>query len=75
MSIVVQFLHPGPEHGADRWDGRVGWKGWNHGDHKRKFLLADGAWTRNPLEPPTKGTFTLWGEWEPQSQVRRLFPN
>ncbi len=74
MSIrrVVQFIHPGPEHGADRWHGHLGWKDWNRGNHKRKFLLADGAWTRNPQDPPTGGTMTFWGEWEPQSQVRRF---
>jgi hypothetical protein len=74
MSIrrVVQFLHPGQEHGVDQWHGRVGWKDWNRGNHKRKFLLADGASTRNPQELPTGGIFTFWGEWEPQSQVRRF---
>jgi hypothetical protein len=73
MSIrIVQFLHPGLEHGADGWNGRLGWKDWNRSNHKRKFLVADGAWTRNPQKPPTGGTITFWGEWEPQSQVRRF---
>ena len=79
MSIrrVVQFLHPGPEHGADpgSWHGSLGRKDWNRGKHKRKFLLADGSWTRIPEQAPTTGSFTFWGEWEPQSQVRRLIPN
>ena len=72
MRRIIQFIHPGPEHGADRWDGRLGWKDWNRGKHKRKFLLADGAWTRSPQEAPTGGPVTFWGEWEPQSLVRRF---
>jgi hypothetical protein len=73
MRRIVQFIHPGKEHGADRWHGALGWKDWNFGvQHKRKFLLADGSWTRNPKQAPTTGSFTFWGEWEPQSQVRRL---
>jgi hypothetical protein len=68
---VIQFLHPGPEHGPDR----PGWKDWNRADHKRKFLLAEGSWTQDPRQSPTKGSFTFWGEWEPQSEVRRLTLN
>lgn len=68
---VVQFCHPGSEHGPDR----PGWKDWNRGDHKRKFLIAEGSWTCHLKQPPTKGGFTFWGEWEPQSEVRRLTSN
>jgi hypothetical protein len=71
---IVQFIHPGGEHGADRWNRGVGWKDWNCGDHKRKFLLADGSWTENPQKPPTNGKIMFWGEWEPQSRVNRLNP-
>jgi hypothetical protein len=70
---VVQFLHPGDEHRPDRWiDDTRGWKGWNCRGHKRKFLLATGWWTSKPKQEPTSSAFTFWGEWEPQSQVRRL---
>src|SRR5271169_4421074 len=72
---VVQFIHPGDEHGADRWHSGVGWKDWNCGDHKRKFLRASGSWTRNPKNAPITGSFTFWGEWEPQSRVSRLIPH
>ena len=73
---VVQFLHPGPEHGWDRaFTTTTGWKDWNRGDHKRKFLVAEGSCTRNPRESPARGSFTFWGEWEPQSEVRRLVSN
>lgn len=65
---VVQFLHPGREHGFDR----PGWKDWNCGDHKRKFLIAEGSWTPDPKQPPRRGRFTFWGEWEPQSEVQVL---
>ena len=67
---VVQFLHPGPEHGQDR----PGWKDWNCGEHRRKFLLASGEWTRDPTRAPSDGNFTFWGEWEPPSLVRALLP-
>lgn len=72
-SKVVQLCHPGGEHGWDRaFTGVTGWKEWNRGDHKRKFLLTDGSYTWNPKQPPKSGSFTFWGEWEPQSEVRRL---
>src|SRR6266481_1318520 len=70
---VVQFLHPGEEHRPDRWiNGSIGWKVWNCGNHKRKFMLAAGLLTEGARQAPMKGVFTFWGEWEPQSQVRRL---
>jgi hypothetical protein len=63
----------GGEHRADRWiSGSIGWKDWNRGDHKRKFLLTTGSWTSEAKQKPKNGAFTFWGEWEPQSQVRRL---
>ena len=76
VNRVVQFLYPGGEHGWDRaFTATTGWKDWNRGDHKRKFLVAEGWCTRNPTEPPARGSFTFWGEWEPQSEVRRLVSN
>src|SRR5712691_2712899 len=64
MTRVVQFLHSGREHGPDHFSGEaIGWKDWNRGDHGRKFLLASGAWTRNPKRTPSEGAFTFWGEW------------
>ena len=39
---VIQFLHPGGEHGID--DRKKMIKYWNHGPHKRKFLKARGQY-------------------------------
>lgn len=39
---VIQFLHPGEEHGVD--DRKKMIKYWNHGPHKRKFLKARGQY-------------------------------
>ena len=35
-------------------------------------MLTAGSWTNEARQTPTKGALTFWGEWEPQSQVRRL---
>lgn len=69
--MIVQFLHPGTEHGPDCFSRATqkGWKDWNHGDHRRKFLIAGGSWTASPKQRPSKGRIALWGEWEPQSEV------
>jgi hypothetical protein len=69
---LVQFMHPGPEHGPDGPGTSSGWKDWNRGDHKRKFLLANGAWTADPKSAPREGMIAFWGEWEPQSECTRL---
>jgi hypothetical protein len=69
--MMVQFLHPGTEHGPDCFSKATqkGWKDWNHVDHRRKFLIAGGSWTPSPRQNPSKGRIALWGEWEPQSEV------
>jgi hypothetical protein len=73
ITRLVQFLHPGGEHGRDRaFTSSTGWKNWNCGEHKRKFLLTEGSWTRDPGQLPIKDRFTFWGQWEPQSEVRSL---
>jgi hypothetical protein len=74
MKRIIQFPHPGDEHGVDRrLNASEGWKDWNcDPEHKRKFLSAQGSWTRNTNVRPNTGTFTFWGEWEPQSRVRKL---
>lgn len=66
---LVQFMHPGSEHRPDRRTGAISeWKDWNRGDHKRKFLIANGASTSDPKNPPREGKIAFWGEWEPQSK-------
>jgi hypothetical protein len=73
VNRIIQFLHPGPEHGWDRAITKsTGWKDWNRSCHKRKFMRADGLWTKDPQMEPVRGSFTFWGEWEPQSEVALL---
>jgi hypothetical protein len=70
---IIQLLHPGPEHGWDRTATKsTGWKDWNCGCHKRKFMVSDGLLTSDPNQKPVSGRFTFWGEWEPQSEVQLL---
>src|SRR5215469_4044944 len=74
MKRIIQFPHPKDEHGADRWfSASEGWKDWNRrNEHKRKFLWAEGSWTTNQTTAPRHGELMFWGEWEPQSRVRKL---
>ncbi len=60
--LFVQFLHPGGEHGQDC----PGWKCWNRGIHKRKFLKRPGRYdgSRGVQE------ILFWGEWEAESSVQ-----
>jgi hypothetical protein len=59
----VQFIHPGKEHPPDG----DGFKDWNRGKHKRKFLEIDGRCRRKGK--PYEGPLRFWAEWEPQSEV------
>lgn len=66
---LVQFIHPGLEHGQDR----PGWKEWNEQAHRRKFLEAPGRYvidSHDALQQTSNMMF--WGEWEAQSEVTRL---
>lgn len=69
MLQVVQFTHPGQEHGHDKNDPHL--KSWNTGPHKRKFLLSKGSYVYGNNEV-LSGPITFWGEWEPPSSVRSL---
>lgn len=68
LLAFVQFPHPGGEH---RPRGRV--MDWNRGPHARKFLKATGEYVLDGQ--PRTGPLVFWGEWEPQSQVVRQFPD
>jgi hypothetical protein len=68
MAAIVQFIHPGPEHGPGQKGGNI--KSWNDGKHKRKFLLSPGEYVQNGLIQ--KGELCFWGEWEPPSAVEPL---
>jgi hypothetical protein len=60
---LVRFPHPGREHQP----GAADLMPWNRDAHARKFLLADGRWTSG--DDMLIGPVTLWGEWEPDSEV------
>lgn len=65
---LVQFLHPGGEHSPDR----SGWKDWNRGPHRRKFMACEGRHIDNGAVQDRLISF--WGEWEPPSVVERIYP-
>jgi hypothetical protein len=62
---IVQFTHPGSEHGPDKGQKT---KSWNNGDHKRKFLSSKGVFV-GPAGGKEKGDLCFWGEWEPPSKI------
>ncbi len=71
MPSIVQFTHPGGEHGPD--SASRNYKSWNTGLHKRKFLECEGSYiNRGYLK---HGLLRFWGEWEPPSEVQELSRN
>lgn len=68
MPRVIQFIHPGGEHGQDR----PGAKAWNRGDHRRKFLRLGGRSVARLGAPATEDELVFWAEWEPESEVERI---
>ena len=72
MPSIVQFIHPGPEHGPDN-PPLNNYKGWNIGQHRRKFLCSDGDYIENGHL--RKGELMFWGEWEAPSNVQQLNQN
>ncbi len=71
MPKIIQFTHPGAEHGPDEDNPKH--KLWNTGNHKRKFLLAKGEYVENGEKK--HGRLMFWGEWEPPSKVEKLETN
>ncbi len=69
MPQIVQFTHPGPEHGPDSIRGNH--KSWNAGQHRRKFMRAEGDYIAGNGRLG-KGELLFWGEWEPPSEVQEL---
>jgi hypothetical protein len=64
---VVQFIHPGGEHGQDQ----IGLKAWNLEAHKRKFLRQHGVQVDEAGSPRESELF-LWGKWEAESEVEAI---
>lgn len=69
MASIIQFLHQGTEHTPDTNNH----KDWNTGVHKRKFLTSNAEYLDNNVV--NTGEVFFWGEWEPQSSVRKLSQN
>ena len=69
MPQIVQFTHPGSEHGPDSIRGNH--KSWNDGPHRRKFMRADGDYIAGNGRLGT-GKLLFWGEWEPPSDMQEL---
>lgn len=67
MPSIVQFIHPGPEHGHDV--GNKNLKSWNHKKHKRKFLQSNGFYITEGITEPKPEVLMFWGEWEPPTDV------
>ena len=66
---MVQFPHPGGEHGPDPGTDRMRWPPATR-PHRRTFMLVRGVWRDGPASPIRHGDLTLWGEWEADSSVR-----
>ncbi len=71
MPQIVQFLHPGREHGPGK--GKSNHKAWipRGSDHGRKYLLSAGSYVAVDGSV-TPGTLEFWGEWEPPSYFESL---
>ena len=67
---IVQFTHPGIEHGPDQKGKDL--KSWNTGGHRRKFMRAKGNYVASNGKLITGKEQLFWGEWEPPSKVAAL---
>lgn len=70
MPQIVQFTHPGAEHGPDGHGQRR--KSWNQGPHKRKFMRCKGDYVNDHNLLISNKILHFWGEWEPPSAVTSL---
>lgn len=70
MPKIIQFTHPGAEHGPDAPGEDC--KSWNAGSHRRKFMMAQGDHVAAVGRLISDQKLTFWGEWEPPSKVEAL---
>lgn len=70
MPKIIQFTHPGIEHGPDAPGGDS--KSWNSGDHRRKFMMSKGDHVAANGSLVSDKELIFWGEWEPPSKVEAL---
>lgn len=69
MASIIQFLHPGAEHGYDENYENKKIKNWNTENHRRKFLSNKGSYIENDKKYDNE-MLLFWGEWEPTSWVK-----
>ncbi len=70
MPQIIQFTHPGSEHGPDHRHGD--YKSWNGGAHRRKFMRSMGNYVDSKNHHHELKKLLFWGEWEPPSTVINL---
>ena len=70
MPQIIQFTHPGEEHGPD--SPEMAYKSWNLGPHRRKFISCQGDYVDNRNSLIMNNNLLFWGEWEPPSKVTSL---
>jgi hypothetical protein len=66
---VIQFPHPGGEHRIGPNDHTP----WNAGDHRRKFIKADGQILDDRDGGIREGPLVCWAEWEAPSTLIKRF--
>lgn len=73
LPCVVIFYHPGGEYDDAVDSLSSGIFAWNTRDyHRRKFLEAEGDYVCPDSDVPQTAKLRFWGEWEPDSYVRKL---
>ena len=71
---IVQFTHPGAQHTLSPIERRNGIKEWNTGEHRRKYMIAEGQYVINGgAALSTKQDLLFWGEWEPMSKIVKTY--
>lgn len=69
MPRIIQFLHTAVEATPKEVnDIEIPWN--NHKDHRRKFILSEGAYASG--DSVKEDSLTFWGEWEAQSKIEKL---
>jgi len=76
MPKIIQFFHPGYEHGFDNKNSTENSliKMRNYNPHKRKFMKHEGTYIDKNGKNYEKKQLLFWGEWEEQSKVKILDP-
>jgi hypothetical protein len=71
MQTIIQFFHPGKEHGHDK--DNKNHKSWNEAEHRRKFMSVTGDCLSKDGILMTNQDVMFWGEWEPDSNVKEFY--